>query len=63
MQNDPSAASCESNLRSQRPGKPSAPAASSGHPGIDAFIDALWLEEGLSNNNLSAYRRDLEAEL
>jgi integrase/recombinase XerD len=59
MQNDPSAASCESNLRSQRPGKPSAPAASSGHPGIDAFIDALWLEEGLSDNTLAAYRRDL----
>lgn len=27
---------------------------------IDAFIDALWLEEGLSRNTLSAYRRDLE---
>lgn len=26
---------------------------------IDAFIDALWLEEGLSRNTLSAYRRDL----
>jgi len=26
---------------------------------IDAFIDALWLEEGLSKNTLSAYRRDL----
>jgi integrase/recombinase XerD len=28
-------------------------------PGIDAFIDALWLEEGLSRNTLAAYRRDL----
>ena len=28
-------------------------------PGIDAFIDALWLEEGLSGNTLAAYRRDL----
>jgi integrase/recombinase XerD len=27
--------------------------------GIDTFIDALWLEEGLSPNTLSAYRRDL----
>ncbi len=27
---------------------------------IDAFIDALWLEEGLSRNTLTAYRRDLE---
>ena len=26
---------------------------------IDAFIDALWLEEGLSQNTLAAYRRDL----
>jgi integrase/recombinase XerD len=28
-------------------------------PQIGAFIDALWLEEGLSANTLSAYRRDL----
>ncbi|HMA07888.1 MAG TPA: site-specific tyrosine recombinase XerD [Ramlibacter sp.] len=34
------------------------PAAAS-HPNIDAFIDALWLEEGLANNTLGAYRRDL----
>lgn len=27
--------------------------------GIDAFTDALWLEEGLSRNTLDAYRRDL----
>jgi integrase/recombinase XerD len=26
---------------------------------IDAFISALWLEEGLSKNTLDAYRRDL----
>ena len=26
---------------------------------IDTFTDALWLEEGLSKNTLSAYRRDL----
>lgn len=26
---------------------------------IDAFIDALWLEDGLSKNTLEAYRRDL----
>lgn len=30
------------------------------HPShIDAFIDALWLEDGLSKNTLEAYRRDL----
>lgn len=26
---------------------------------VDTFIDALWLEEGLSRNTLAAYRRDL----
>jgi integrase/recombinase XerD len=29
------------------------------HASIDAFIDALWLEDGLSRNTLAAYRRDL----
>lgn len=28
-------------------------------PEIDDFIDALWLEDGLSRNTLAAYRRDL----
>ncbi|HYP84035.1 site-specific tyrosine recombinase XerD [Variovorax sp.] len=28
-------------------------------PEIDAFVDALWLEHGLSSNTLAAYRRDL----
>ena len=27
---------------------------------IDSFMDALWLEEGLSKNTLEAYRRDLQ---
>ena len=26
---------------------------------IDPFIDALWLEDGLSNNTLASYRRDV----
>ena len=26
---------------------------------IDAFLDALWLEDGLSRNTLAAYRSDL----
>lgn len=30
-----------------------------GDASVDAFIDALWLEEGLSKNTLAAYRRDL----
>jgi integrase/recombinase XerD len=29
------------------------------HPEIERFIDALWMEKGLSDNTLSAYRRDL----
>ncbi|MDD2917900.1 site-specific tyrosine recombinase XerD [Rhodoferax sp.] len=28
-------------------------------PVVDTFIDALWLEEGLSKNTLAAYRHDL----
>ncbi|MEY8688273.1 MAG: site-specific tyrosine recombinase XerD [Leptothrix sp. (in: b-proteobacteria)] len=27
---------------------------------IDRFLDALWLEDGLSKNTLAAYRRDLQ---
>ncbi|WP_043529219.1 site-specific tyrosine recombinase XerD [Litchfieldella xinjiangensis] len=30
-------------------------------PLIDAFLDALWLEQGASENTLAAYRRDLLA--
>lgn len=30
------------------------------HPDIERYIDALWMEKGLSNNTLSAYRRDLQ---
>jgi integrase/recombinase XerD len=29
------------------------------HPLIDAFLDAIWMERGLSENTLSSYRRDL----
>lgn len=28
---------------------------------IDAFLDAVWLEDGLAENTLAAYRRDLTA--
>ncbi|MFA7439251.1 site-specific tyrosine recombinase XerD [Castellaniella sp.] len=28
---------------------------------LDAFLDALWLEDGLAANTLAAYRRDLNA--
>lgn len=39
--------------------RPSASAHLLDTSGIDSFIDALWLEEGLSKNTLLAYRRDL----
>jgi integrase/recombinase XerD len=40
-------------------GKPPAGGLSSSDGQVDAFIDALWLEDGLSRNTLAAYRRDL----
>ena len=30
------------------------------HPLIEPFLDALWLERGLSDNTVSSYRSDLE---
>ncbi|WP_368646806.1 site-specific tyrosine recombinase XerD [Castellaniella ginsengisoli] len=38
---------------------PAAMAQPSLFPTIDAFLDALWLEDGLADNTLAAYRRDL----
>ena len=29
------------------------------HPDIERYLDAMWMEKGLSNNTLSSYRRDL----
>ena len=29
------------------------------HPDVDAFIDSLWLSDGLSRNTLESYRRDV----
>ena len=37
----------------------STPIPTSSQSSIDSFIDALWLEDGLSKNTLAAYRRDL----
>jgi integrase/recombinase XerD len=37
-----------------------APAPASTDPLIDRFVDAVWLEDGLARNTLTAYRRDLE---
>jgi integrase/recombinase XerD len=36
-----------------------APLLAASQHAIDTFIDALWLEDGLSPNTLAAYRRDL----
>ena len=38
---------------------PSDGAAGINAPSVDTFLDALWLEDGLPNNTLAAYRRDL----
>ncbi|MFO1211693.1 MAG: site-specific tyrosine recombinase XerD [Paenacidovorax caeni] len=44
------------------PAAPSAPVVpDASDASIDAFADALWLEEGLSRNTLQAYRSDLRA--
>ncbi|MFT0532780.1 site-specific tyrosine recombinase XerD [Castellaniella hirudinis] len=37
------------------------PSQPSALPSLDAFLDALWLEDGLAANTLAAYRRDLTA--
>lgn len=41
------------------PADASAAASALADPCIDVFIDALWLEDGLSANTLAAYRRDV----
>jgi len=46
-------------LRTRRASRPPGP--TDGDPLIDAFIDSLWLEDGLAANSLAAYRRDLQA--
>ena len=30
------------------------------HPLVSGFVEALWLEDGLSPNTLAAYRRDMQ---
>lgn len=35
------------------------PVDSTTHPQIERYIDAMWMEKGLSNNTLASYRRDL----
>ncbi len=47
--------------RVRRAGSGAAAGAAGADPAVDAFIDALWLEDGLAQNSLAAYRRDLQA--
>lgn len=42
----------------RRSGGRGTPAATA-DPLVDAFVDSLWLEDGLAQNSLAAYRRDL----
>src|SRR5690606_39925868 len=38
-----------------------APLTDPGETLIERFLDAVWMESGLSDNTLAAYRRDLQA--
>ncbi len=42
-----------------RPVSEAVPIATTSLDGIERFCDALWLEDGLAQNSLAAYRRDL----
>ncbi len=52
-------------MPARRPGRTRAAPPPSAPPTIDpliqSFSDAIWLEDGLANNTLAAYRRDLTA--
>ncbi|MEO3692490.1 site-specific tyrosine recombinase XerD [Roseateles paludis] len=45
--------------RKSSPPKSSSSTKPSSDPGLEAFIESLWLEDGLSTNSQAAYRRDL----
>ena len=46
------------NMTSSQPDKPDNPRSSSEEL-VDQFLDAIWMERGLSANTLGAYRADL----
>lgn len=48
-------------MSDQTPGKGSDPGADTAEATIDRFLDAIWMERGLSKNTLAAYRADLMA--
>jgi integrase/recombinase XerD len=61
------AASDTADPRAPRPAEPGSAPVDAAVPlppasaeAIDRFVDALWLEDGLSANTLAAYRRDLQ---
>jgi integrase/recombinase XerD len=43
--------------------RPPSRAGAEADPGLDRFLDAVWLEDGLAANTLAAYRRDLQGVL
>ncbi len=45
----------------QAAGRPAEQRVAAVDPHVDRFVDAIWLEDGLSDNTLAAYRRDLAA--
>jgi integrase/recombinase XerD len=46
--------------RARAPAAGAAARRAGSEPLIDRFVDALWLEDGLARNTLTAYRRDLD---
>ena len=54
------ALTANSALPEAAPRPPSAPIDPASAAAIDRFIEALWIEDGLSANTLAAYRADLE---
>lgn len=59
MVTDGSRAECRAMDAAAAPDIEPSPALAASLAAIDAFCDAVWLEDGLSRNTLSAYRRDL----
>lgn len=60
--NTPSGARSDGDRNPRGPGPVvSSPSLAASIAAIDAFCDAIWLEDGLAKNTLDAYRRDLTA--
>jgi len=55
------AASDDATSADATPGRSADQRVAAADPHVDRFVDAIWLEDGLSDNTLAAYRRDLTA--